>query len=276
MARAAARKAGLSVDEQVASSQLKRIVDILDGNRDRALQALGLPGRGDTAGYVLMGLAAANYPPDEMTDAWARYLKNLQQTDGRWRVQALRPPLESSDIQGTAAGIRALQAYAPKSKQDDYRRAVQSAARWLEAAEPHTTEDRVFLILGLHWADGNKQVIQHAVRDLLSEQRSDGGWSQLSTLPSDAYATGQALVALAESGSMKAAGLTAYRHGVTFLLNSQMEDGSWFVRTRTLPVQRPFDSDFPHGRNQFISAAATNWATTALALAPPSGTAATR
>jgi ankyrin repeat protein len=268
-ARAAVRKARIPVNEQVASSQLKKIVEILAGNRDRALQALGLPGRGDTAGYVLMGLAAANYPPDEITDAWARYLKNLQQRDGRWRVQALRPPLESSDIQGTAAAIRALQIYAPKSKRDEYRKAVQSAARWLEAAQPLTNEDRAFLLLGLHWADGNPQAIQRVARDLLSQQRSDGGWAQLSTLPSDAYATGQALVALGESGSVKAAS-PAYQRGVSFLLNTQMEDGSWFVRTRTLPVQPPFDSDFPHGRNQFISAAATNWATTALALASPS------
>jgi hypothetical protein len=219
-----------------------------------------------------MGLAAANYRSDEITDAWARYLRNLQQRDGRWRVQALRPPLESSDIEGTAAAIRALQAYTPKSKRDEYRRAVQAAARWLETAQPQTTEDRAFLILGLHWAGGNQQVIQRTARDLLSGQRADGGWSQLSTLSSDAYATGQALVALGESGSVKAAS-KAYQRGVTFLLDSQMEDGSWFVRTRTLPVQPYFESDFPHGRNQFISAAATNWATTALALASPSTTA---
>jgi ankyrin repeat protein len=264
MTRAAVRKARIPVNEDVASSQMKKMVDVLAGNRDRALQALGLAGRGDTAGYVLMALAAAKYPADDITDAWARYLKNLQQKDGRWRVQALRPPLESSDIQGTAAAIRALQVYAPKSQKEEYRMAVQNAARWLETARPLTTEDRAFLVLGLHWAGGNPQVLQLAVSDLLAEQRSDGGWSQLSTLSSDAYATGQALVALGESGLMKATSIP-YQRGVRFLLNSQMEDGSWFVRTRTLPAQPLFNSDFPFGPNQFISAAATNWATMALA-----------
>jgi glycogen debranching enzyme len=54
---------------------------------------------------------------------------------------------------------------------------------------------------------------------------------------------------------------------VQFLLNTQFADGSWFVRTRALPIQPHFESGFPFGRDQFISAAATNWATRALALA---------
>jgi hypothetical protein len=42
--------------------------------------------------------------------------------------------------------------------------------------------------------------MQKAGAALVAEQRADGGWSQLRSLTSDAYATGQALVALAESG----------------------------------------------------------------------------
>ena len=52
-----------------------------------------------------------------------------------------------------------------------------------------------------------------------------------------------------------------------FLLGTQLEDGSWYVRSRAIPVQPYFDSEFPHGQDQFISAAATNWAISALALA---------
>ena len=57
---------------------------------------------------------------------------------------------------------------------------------------------------------------------------------------------------------------SAYRRGIQFLLGSQLEDGSWYVRTRAVPIQPYFDSDFPHGADQFISAAATNWAAMAL------------
>jgi len=51
------------------------------------------------------------------------------------------------------------------------------------------------------------------------------------------------------------------------LLSTQLEDGSWHVGTRTIPLQPYFDSEFPHERDQFVSAAATNWATMALARA---------
>ena len=50
-------------------------------------------------------------------------------------------------------------------------------------------------------------------------------------------------------------------------MRTQIEDGSWFVETRAVPIQAYFESGFPYGVNQWISAAATGWATTALALA---------
>ena len=59
----------------------------------------------------------------------------------------------------------------------------------------------------------------------------------------------------------------AFQRVVQFLMNTQLEDGSWYVKRRALPIQPFFESGFPHGRDQFISAAATNWAATALALA---------
>ena len=79
----------------------------------------------------------------------------------------------------------------------------------------------------------------------------------------DAYATGQALVALMESG-ITAPAEQQYQLGVRYLVRSQMEDGSWRVRTRSPSFQPYFESDFPHGYDQFISAAASNWAVMAL------------
>ena len=266
LTRATARKSRIAVDEKMAAAQTQKITDILKANTERALQALGLPGRGDFASYVLMGLAMAGHAPDETTDIWARYLKNVQQLDGRWRIQAQRPPLEASDFQNTASAIKALQTYAPKSDRGEYERAIQRGVAWLERAQPATTEDRAFHILGLHWSRGSRQAITRTAAELLADQQRDGGWAQLPTLPSDAYATGQVLVALAESGRLSTSS-QAYRRGVTFLLNTQQGDGSWYVRSRTLPVQPHFDSDFPYGIDQFISTAATHWATMALALA---------
>jgi hypothetical protein len=82
------------------------------------------------------------------------------------------------------------------------------------------------------------------MRELISTQRADGGWSQLPGLESDAWATAGALVAL-----HSACGLPAthplYGRGVDFLLRTQFEDGSWWVQSRSWPFQTQFDSRFP-------------------------------
>jgi hypothetical protein len=83
-------------------------------------------------------------------------------------------------------------------------------------------------------------------------------------MKSDAYATGQALHAL-QAGAGIPATHEAYRKGVAFLLRTQPEDGTWYVRRRGFGFQPYFESGFPHGRDQFISAAATSWAVIALA-----------
>jgi ankyrin repeat protein len=263
MTVAAVRAKKVQVDEHIARTQLQKIAAYLEENRERALENVGIPGGIDTVSYILLGLAAEKYPSDSITDAWARYVKNNQSPDGRWQCGSLRPPLESSDFQVTAASIRSVRTYGPKSQRAAYDKAVERAVRWLEKAQPASTEDRAFKILGLIWGGGSRAEIQKTGKDLLAHQQPDGGWGQLSALASDAYATGQALVALRESRVLTASS-SQYRRGVQFLLDTQLEDGSWHVRTRALPIQPHFDSDFPHGLDQFISAAATNWAAMAL------------
>jgi hypothetical protein len=58
----------------------------------------------------------------------------------------------------------------------------------------------------------------------------------------------------------------ALKRGIHFLLKTQLEDGSWYVKSRSVPLQPYFEGGFPHGNDQWISAAATNWAAMALAL----------
>ena len=144
-----------------------------------------------------------------------------------------------------------------------YYKAVEAAAGWMAGAETATVQDRALQLLGLAWAGGDKAAMRKAAAGLRRDQRPDGGWAQIPTLASDAYATGQALTALVESG---AADLDdpAYRRGIRFLMDSQVEDGSWHVATRAMPLQPYFESGFPYGHDQWISAAATNWATMAL------------
>jgi hypothetical protein len=198
----------------------------------------------------------------------AYFIKNQQATDGRWLPLASRPPIESSDIEVTAISLRALQLFGIKSQKAAYDKAAQAGAAWIEKAQPHDTQDRVFRLLALSWAGARKEAIQSAAADLVAQQRPDGGWAQIPTLASDAYATGQALSALQESGAVKASDPTCARAS-EFLLKTQLADGSWYVRHRSVPLQPYFESDFPHGHDQWISAAATGWATKALAMTLP-------
>jgi ankyrin repeat protein len=268
MTVATARKNGFAVDEQIARVQVKKIGSFLETWRERVLQGVGIPGEPGSMSYMMVGLAAENYPPDAATDAFARYIASRQFTDGRWRPFAHRPPIESSsDIPVTAVALRSLQVYGPKAQRAKYEMAVRRAAYWLTKAQPQTTQDRAFQLLGLGWAGmkSDNEVIRKAVGDLLREQRADGGWAQLPSLASDAYATGQALVALKQAGAMPMTD-PSYKRGIEFLLKTQLEDGSWYVKSRAVPLQPYFESGFPHGHDQWISAAASNWAAMALAL----------
>jgi hypothetical protein len=145
---------------------------------------------------------------------------------------------------------------------------VERAAAWLRTAEAKTNEERAMQLLGLGWAHADGADIQRYARELISEQRPDGGWAQLPGLETDAYATGQALVALSWGARLPASD-PAYQRGVAYLLRTQFADGSWLVRSRSFPLQPYKESGFPHGKDQWISAAGTSWAAIALSLALP-------
>ena len=266
MAVAAARRNGYSVNEATASKQASAVGTYLESWRERTTQNMFIAGQADTISYVLLGLAADRYRPDAATDAQAIWLKRRQAPDGHWPVTAMRPPIESNDVEVTAVSMRALQVFAPPSLRAEYTKAIDRARAWLMTAAAKSTEERVFRLLGLSWAGAPDAVTKRAAADLLAIQRNDGGWAQDETMGSDAYATGEALVALRESGAVAPTD-RAYRKGIEFLLRTQIDDGSWIVETRAVPIQAYFESGFPYGVNQWVSAAATAWATTALALA---------
>jgi len=118
---------------------------------------------------------------------------------------------------------------------------------------------------GLTWSGAGETEVKEAAKALLALQRSDGGWGGNPYMKSDAYATGGALVALAESKMVKVTDRT-YRQGVAYLLSTQYPDGSWHVRSRAIKFQPYFESGFPFGHDQWISTAATAWASQAMAL----------
>ncbi len=134
------------------------------------------------------------------------------------------------------------------------------------SAETLTEEDRPMQLLGLYWAGTDARVLKNLAAAILAAQKSDGGWAQHFEPEADAYATGQTLFALAETGVISTRD-AAYQKGVKFLLSTQRADGSKYVKSRAPKFQPYFESGFPYGHDQWISSMATGWATTALALA---------
>jgi ankyrin repeat protein len=263
MAVSMARQQGFAVNEQIARQELKAAVAVLGPHRENLLQHINsVPATPEVASYALAGMAAEKYPADRFTDALVHDLAQKQRRDGSWLSGDGRPPIEQSDFSSTALTLRALQLYPIAGRREEFERRIADARGWLLAARTRSNEDRTFRLLGLAWA---KADLQDALHDLLAQQRPDGGWAGLATLDEDAYATGQALVALQEAGM--SVSNEAYQHGVKYLLSTQLEDGSWHVRTRAMGFQPYFESGFPHGHDQWISSAGTAWAVMALAAA---------
>lgn len=117
---------------------------------------------------------------------------------------------------------------------------------------------------GLTYSGASRDDIDRAARSVLALQRPDGGWGGNQHMPSDAYATGRALLALSESNAVRVSD-PAWQKGLTYLLSTQFPDGAWHVRSRAIKFQPYFESGFPFGHDQWISAAATASAVQAIA-----------
>jgi N-acyl-D-amino-acid deacylase len=275
MAVALARRNGFAVDEQTSAKQVKVNAGALGGVRNLLHQGFFVPGinaNPTILAYVLLGLDAEGYKPDLSTDAVAMYIQTHQMADGHWAYgPEARPPLCADTLGQTVLSMRGLQLYTPRVDKPAYTKSIQLASKWIGDFRPRTNYDLAWRLQGLVWGGKGNEAILAARRELLAAQRSDGGWPDIASMESGAYTTGLAMIALQSSGLPVSD--PAYQRGVQYLLNTQLEDGSWHVRSRAAGFQPYFDNGFPHGVDQWISAAGTSLATIALTLAtPPSGT----
>ena len=264
MAYDLARQRGLAVDDVSFGRQLASLTSRWQQRAESARQMVSpAPGAPVSIAYGLAGLRAAGYASDEMTDAMVRYLVRRQQRDGFWSDPIRRPPMEDGDLVATGWVTLSLRDYPPTGLAAETSESLRRAGKWLAAQKPATHNETVFQLLGLYWSGAPAEEIDQAGARLLKAQREDGGWAQLPGLASDAWATGTALYALHEARAMRSTD-GAYQRGVAYLLRTQFEDGSWWVRSRSWPFQPHFNGRFPHGKDQWISQAGTAWAAMAL------------
>jgi hypothetical protein len=276
-AQAFVRGKGLGVGEPIA--QLPG--ELSETTIERYVEHSVAGGAGVTfLGFDLFAKALARTPADARIHAQIHYVKRQQQPEGHWlgagalvggtqpggsRPASARPPLTFDDFTPTAYMIRALSSYAPAVEAVDTRTRIDRARSWLLATNAVRTQEHAFKLLGLRWSNADRRAIADETRALESLQREDGGWSQLPTLPSDAYATGIVLFALYEAGAPVTK--PVYQAGLKYLLSTQAPDGTWHVKSRSLLFQPYFESGYPYGRDQWISAAGAAYATLAIAAA---------
>ncbi len=262
-----ARSRAIAVDAAEVRNNYQQLVAWLNGNREGLFQDADLPGADTTSGYLLLALEAEGHPRDRGTDALVHSLTGSQALDGGFQVRADRAPIESGRVTPTALCLRALRSYTIPGRKAEFEGRIRRAGEWLAAYRSRTSEEKSMRLLGLTWAGMDRTLIEDAAAKLAAEQRQDGGWAQLRTLSSDAYATGQALYALRTSGMLSRDLLDK---AIRYLMSTQAEDGTWHIRSRAYPIQpRYFDTGFPYGRDQWISAAGTSWAILGLSYALP-------
>jgi ankyrin repeat protein len=223
-------------------------------------------------GWSLVTAHAAGIKANLATAVYAQFIASRQLADGSWPTIDSRPPQAYSRFTATAVCAQAVRNYLPERSRDERESRLRRAREWLLKGQPLTTEDRAFQLLGLYWTGADGNIRKNAARQIIAQQREDGGWSQLPGMAGDAYSTGEALVALREGAGLSAVD-PAYRRGLRFLLKAQEPDGSWHVTSRLhppAPVSPPyFDTGFPYQHDQFISIMGTTWAASALLEALP-------
>ncbi|MGV3722210.1 MAG: ankyrin repeat domain-containing protein [Actinomycetota bacterium] len=273
-----AQARGYSINAAFAKEQEKRVLGAFEEMRPLLERAVKDPAEtkhvpivdvGDLAptnGTLLLGLAEHKTPATDTLGAATIVLARTQTPDGDWRFGLVREPVQSSFFTMTAMAVRAMRTYAPKQNVAEVDKRVGHARQWLLTAPASRTEDMVFRLLGLKWAGATAEERRKAIDELRAAQRPDGGWAQLTSTESDAYATGSALFALAQGGDLSVKD-PAYQRGVRFLLRTQDDDGAWYVSKRAIPGNNYFDAEFPYGQSQYASHAAACWATMALILA---------
>jgi len=163
---------------------------------------------------------------------------NDQNKDGSWKRPEARPIASSPDTLTTLA-LLALSAPNAPDMGKEGKAAQEKGLQWLRAAKSDDELQPAALRLIL-WRRLGRPASEWEplAKQLRGAQNADGGWSQIKKAKSDAYATGQALYALAEAG-MKPDD-EAVRRAQSFLAKTQRQDGGWAMASRAiLPSGKP-------------------------------------
>jgi hypothetical protein len=230
-----AKLRGHAVDEPVLAELTKWIAESGDGKFGLARPASAPRAASPKAVYFALALGV-DPRPDEVSQRGLKLLLKTvaaeQTENGSWSTwPQTRPPLFGSSDESLTA-LATLAVLPAAAAGDDSAKAVRDkAARWL--AETKTDDDPQSIALRLVlWNRLGRpaEEEQPLVKRIKERQNEDGGWSQTKGMASDAWATGQALYALAHAGVQSDEPVIRRAHA--FLIKTQRADGSWPMTSR--------------------------------------------
>lgn len=217
-----------------------------------------------------------------------RIMKSIaesQESDGSWKPFFGRAPIMASR-ESLALLLTNVTSWPnqPAELQAIIAEPRRKAISWLKAHQEENETHVLALRLWMLSASGDHPAEAAALAETLKgRQRDDGGWNQIESRASDAYATGHVLYAFQVAGFDSNS--DAIRRGVDFLLKNQTKEGSWvmiprenrpiFVFAMSALTLKPvaIGTEPPPsttGRNvEPISFSATAWATVALSRTLP-------
>jgi Prenyltransferase and squalene oxidase repeat len=230
-----AKQRGHGVDEPLLAELTTWVAESGDGKFALARPAAAPQAASPKAVYFALALGAQPKLSAASQQGLTLLLKTVkaEQTEGgSWSTwPETRPPIfGNSDASLTALATLALLP-AAAAGDEGAKAARDRAVRWL--AETKTDDDPQSVAMRLVlWSRLGRPAAewQPLVRRIKERQNADGGWSQTKEMASDAWATGQALYALAHAGVKPDD--PAIRGGQAFLAKAQRDDGSWPMTSR--------------------------------------------
>jgi squalene-hopene/tetraprenyl-beta-curcumene cyclase len=156
-----------------------------------------------------------------------------QDKGGSWKLSYEFRPIGSSPEVLTTLALLALSSPNAPDMGEEGKAARERGLEWLQGAKSDAELQAAALRLIL-WRrlDLPASEWEPLVKRIRGAQNSDGGWGQIPRANSDAYATGQALYALAEAGAQP--GDEAVHKGQSFLARTQRQDGGWAMVSRAI------------------------------------------
>jgi hypothetical protein len=232
-----AKQHGYAVDGPVLAELTKWVAESGDGKTGLPRPAAAPKALNEKAVQFALALGADSRLDAASQEGMKRLLKTVESDQiesGAWSSwpETRQPIFGNSDERTTVQATLALMPAAARG--DALAKAVRDkGVQWLDHTKTDNDPQSIALRLVLakrlgRPADALEPLIQHIEK----RQNADGGWSQAKDMPSDAWATGQALYALAQAGVKP--GESAVARGHAFLIKTQRGDGSWPMTSRPI------------------------------------------